>query len=959
MAIYHFSAKVISRANGSSAVASAAYRSASRLRDERLERCHDFTNKPGVVHSEIMLPDGATDELRDREVLWNTVEAGEKRKDAQLSREVEFAIPREMSQVHGVELAREFVQRTFVGQGMVADLNVHWDVGADGLAKPHAHVMLSMREVGEKGFGAKVRDWNRTEQVERWREGWAAHVNARLAELDIDVRIDHRSLEDQGLDLEPQSKIGPAASRRTDQGLEADRLDEHREIARRNGERIIADPKLALDAITHGQATFTRHDLARFIHRHSDGKDQFDQVMAAVQASPEMVALGQDGRGQDRFTSREMIAVEERLHRAAELMAQRERHAVGQRDRDRALEHAREHGLDLFGEQRAAFEHVTDGRDLGIVVGYAGAGKSAMLGVAREAWEAAGHHVHGLALSGVAAENLESGSGIASRTLASMEHQWAQGRDALTARDVLVIDEAGMIGSRQMERIVSAAQIAGAKVVLVGDPEQLQAIEAGAAFRSLSERHGGVEIREIRRQREDWQRDATRQLATGRTGEALQSYRQHGAVHDGETREQARQALVDGWDRERLANPGEARIILTHTRDEVQALNLAARERLRQAGSLGQDVAVQTERGERQFAPGDRVMFLKNDRDLGVKNGTLGEIERVSPTTLQVRLDAGRSIDFDLKTYAQVDHGYAATIHKAQGVTVDRAHVLATPGLDRHAAYVALSRHRSGVELHYGRDDFRDADELARTLSRERAKDMATDYARAFGERRDLRLSRPITLGPKPEPQRSIFASFRPKAAAAPEPERQAREPTPAVGRTQRAVQGYAKSLAESELMRERGLPVLPHQRQALDRAREALNGLRPHAAADLETALRRQPDLIGEAAGGRTQRAIRAMQLEAEVRTNPQMRADRFVERWQGLNRQREQLERHGDPGSARRIANRMGDLAFGLERDPQLESLLANRRRDLGLHPIVERDLVRDLSRQIGLGRGLGIGL
>ena len=256
MAIYHFSAKVISRANGSSAVASAAYRSASRLRDERLDRCHDFTNKPGVVHSEIMLPDGAPEALRDREVLWNTVEAGENRKDAQLSREVEFAIPREMSQAQGVELAREFVQRTFVDKGMVADLNVHWDVGANGLAKPHAHVMLSMREVAEEGFGVKVRDWNRTEQLERWRECWATHVNARLAELDLDVRIDHRSLEDQGLDLEPQSKIGPAAFRRADQGLEADRLDEHRQIARRNGERIIADPKLALDAITHGQATF-------------------------------------------------------------------------------------------------------------------------------------------------------------------------------------------------------------------------------------------------------------------------------------------------------------------------------------------------------------------------------------------------------------------------------------------------------------------------------------------------------------------------------------------------------------------------------------------------------------------------------------------------------------------------------------------------------------------------------
>ena len=147
-----------------------------------------------------------------------------------------------------------------------------------------------------------------------------------------------------------------------------------------------------------------------------------------------------------------------------------------------------------------------------------------MLGVAREAWEAAGYEVRGAALSGIAAENLESGSGVASRTLASLEHGWGQGRDRLTARDVLVIDEAGMVGTRQLERVLSHAAEAGGKVVLVGDPQQLQSIEAGAAFRSIFERHGGAEIGEVHRQREEWQRDATRDLATGRIGEAIHAY---------------------------------------------------------------------------------------------------------------------------------------------------------------------------------------------------------------------------------------------------------------------------------------------------------------------------------------------------------------------------------------------------------------------------------------------------
>ena len=256
MAIYHFSAKVISRANGSSALASAAYRSASRLHDQRLDRDHDFTNKSGVIHSEVMTPQDAPEELRERESLWNAVEATEKRKDAQLAREVEFAIPRELTKEQGIELARDFVQAEFVDRGMIADLNVHWDIGADGQSKPHAHVMLTMRSVDENGFGAKVREWNRTEQLEHWREAWAAHVNERLAELGIEARIDHRSLEDQGIELEPQHKIGPAAARMAGEGLEPDRLEEHREIARENGARIIANPNIALDAITR-TAAFT------------------------------------------------------------------------------------------------------------------------------------------------------------------------------------------------------------------------------------------------------------------------------------------------------------------------------------------------------------------------------------------------------------------------------------------------------------------------------------------------------------------------------------------------------------------------------------------------------------------------------------------------------------------------------------------------------------------------------
>jgi ATP-dependent exoDNAse (exonuclease V) alpha subunit len=178
-----------------------------------------FPEKRSVVHSEVMLPENARKEWSVRERLWNDVEAFEVRKDAQLDREVEFAIPREMTQAQGIELAPDFVRGEFVDRGMIADLNVHWDMAEDGSPKPHAHVMLTMRAVDENGFGQKVREWNRTEMVERWRERWAELANERLAELDIDARIDHRSLEAQRIALEPQSQISAPAQR-----IEGDQL---------------------------------------------------------------------------------------------------------------------------------------------------------------------------------------------------------------------------------------------------------------------------------------------------------------------------------------------------------------------------------------------------------------------------------------------------------------------------------------------------------------------------------------------------------------------------------------------------------------------------------------------------------------------------------------------------------------------------------------------------------------
>lgn len=732
MAIYHFSGTVISRSQGRSAVACAAYRSGELLHDERYDKNHDYTEKNDIAHTEILLPSHAPEWMRNREKLWNAVEAFEKRKDSQLAREFNFALPRELTIDQNIALARDFVKQEFVSKGMVADLCVHNDKMPSGEFQPHAHVMLTMRQVTPGGFGQKVREWNAKENLLLWREAWAEVANRHLFLHGHDIKIDHKTLDAQGIGLEPQHKIGSTVAKER-----LARLVDHQRIAKENGEKLLVDPSLVLSAVTRQQSTFTHQDLARFINRHTVDAEQFQAVYEKVKASAELVLLGRDDKQQERFTTQELLAIEKGMLSNAKMLSSRGAHGVKEHHKTQALS-----ARSLTTEQQAAFSHLVGEGDLKNVVGYAGTGKSYLLGAAKEAWEAQGYNVLGATLSGIAAENLEAGSGIASRTLASRQYYWGRGKQLLTSNDILVVDEAGMIGSRQLAKVLEIAEQSQAKVVLVGDPYQLQAIEAGAAFRAISEQTPTLSITEIRRQTVAWQKEATMDLATGQTEAALHRYQQHDHLHAFGTQVEAKQSLVQLWNDVRVNHPEHSQIMLSYTRSDVRELNDLSRALRHAQGELGTDHQLTTARGDRAFAEQDRIYFLQNDRELGVKNGTLGTIQSIRDNMLTVQLDksdeqhTARTLTFSTDRYNQIDHGYAATIHKSQGVTVDRTYLLASRYMDGHSTYVGLTRHRESADVFYSREEFVNDRSLTFTLGRERSKDVTLDYTEAFSQRR-------------------------------------------------------------------------------------------------------------------------------------------------------------------------------------------------------------------------------
>jgi Ti-type conjugative transfer relaxase TraA len=1035
MAIYHLSMKPMSRSSGRSSVAAIAYRAAEKLTNQRDGIEHDFTRRQGVEHAEIVLPDGmaaGADWARERSALWNAAERAEARKDARVAREIEVALPHELTAGQRLELAREFSRSLADRYGVAVDFAIHSPHGHTDIRNHHAHIMLTTRKVGEWGLGEKseLELENKKlaalglptthEQLRDMRIAWEQRSNTHLARAGLDLRIDHRSHQERGLELEPTQHMGVHATQmeRRHKPVSRVRIDE--DAARRNAAIIREKPEQVLTLITNEKSVFDRQDVARALHRYVGDAEPFQNALAQVMASPALVQLQAEQRDETgrvvesaRYSTRDMVNIERDMALSAERMEARRDYAVAPRHVAAAVEQQnvaiqRQGGKGLEAEQCLAIEHVTGPERIAVVVGMAGAGKSTMLMSAHEAWQAQGYRVYGAALAGKAAEGLEESSGIASRTLASWERGWERGFDKLGPRDVFVIDEAGMVGSKQLSRFITEADQAGAKIVLVGDPEQLQPIGAGAAFRAVAERVGMVELEGIRRQREDWQRAASIAFGRHRTGEGLAAYAARDAIRfEGDT-ELARSAIVRDVMADRDARPDGSRLVLAHRRVDVAALNDAIRDVRQKRGELAGDLVYQTSEGARAFAPGDRLLFRENNRELGVKNGMLGTVERAEEDRLTVRLDSakgpglGRAVEVSTADYAAIDHGYATTIHKAQGATVDRAYVLASKSMDRHLTYVAMTRHRDGVALYAGRDEFSDMDSLAGRLSRAQLKETTLDYDQAAGVRaeaaREIYAQRrgmdhapeseiiirpvmrarqaPERVTPQHEQDRVLPAQKRGMfdglklggGRGGPEAERPA--PAKAADTLHQAVDRYARAYDDAARMRAQDLPILNHQRLALRDAGQKLDAVRPGAHADLKSAVEHNPTVASALrtmqGQPRTTLLVSGIRQEERIRQDPNLQAERLVKVWNGLEAEHRRLKGWEHDEARGKLETRIKAFVAGLKRDPQLESILRNRQQELGIKSgsrldqvMRERDIDRAMTQSIRQTRGLGLSM
>ncbi len=463
-------------------------------------------------------------------------------------------------------------------------------------------------------------------------------------------------------------------------------------------------PEAILDHLSAKSESFSDAEIRAALKAVHDDDRWLDDLQRRLRRSEDLVSLSSNG--EPRFTTRSFLTAQIELRQSAVHLTRRKTFSIAPKHVATAIirENTKlaEIGAKLSDQQIDALHYVTGTSALSCVVGYAGAGKSTLLRAAHAAWQAQGYHVFGLALAGKAADGLEAASGIASRTIASLETSWKNGFDPIAPGSVVVIDEVGMVGTRQLNRVLSELSHRGCKAVLVGDPDQLQPIEAGTPFRDLLVRHDNVALTEIRRQREDWQRAASVKLASGEVADALALYHDRGLVKDHADRNRAIRALAEDYltDLE-LQGSDQSRLALAHRRKDVFALNQAIRAGRVAVGDLTDDMLVETDHGPRAFAAGDRILLTCNDKGFGVRNGMLGTVQSISGAELRIALDeTGRTVELDARTYRALDHGYAVSIHKSQGCTVDRSFVLDGPTMDPHLTYVAATRHREEMRFY-------------------------------------------------------------------------------------------------------------------------------------------------------------------------------------------------------------------------------------------------------------------
>ena len=511
----------------------------------------------------------------------------------------------------------------------------------------------------------------------------------------------YKEFKDNGYKLEHIRELNKKEIDLRDQLSEKDKIDLKEKII----EKFV-------DNMSNTRSTFHEFDLRREIAAQSRsyfGSKEIIEIIEKAKSSPELFQLSET-----KYTTRSILEIEENLKESISYLNGFPTHSCSEESIYRSLL-IREDAKVLSEEQINMVKHVTEEGSIKVVEGLPGTGKSFALSRACEVFQENGYNVRGLAPTGKAAENLED-LNIKSTTVDKFLYDEKRDQDSFDKNDVILVDEAAMIGSKKTSELIQFAKESGAKIILVGDSKQLQPIDAGGAFRMIKDMVGCAELQDIRRQNQEWYREAIHDIRNGKVEKALLSYLDHGMIKISSNQEEMIQNITDKYILEMRENPKQSQLILCGTNYQVQKINSSVRDCLKEEGKIQKDKSCLVEvkdrlnhKVEKEFCVKDRVYFLQNSTKINVKNGSIGQIEKITrdkknDVTFDVKLDNGKKIKVNTSEYQKIDHGYACTVHKSQGTTVDKVYV-AIDKMDNEMSGVALSRHRDSATIYTNKEN--------------------------------------------------------------------------------------------------------------------------------------------------------------------------------------------------------------------------------------------------------------
>lgn len=683
------------------------------------------------MHHEILLPEGIHEKFKNSSVLWNEVERCEKRKDSQVAKEFVLALPddAQVTLEDRLELTRRFVNAHFVENGLGVQLDIH---EPDEEEKNwHAHLLVTTRRFSEDGLSfekMKARDLDPTikkgfvVEADVWGELWRDLQNSYFEEKGYDLRVDP-------IAILTQEHLGPVRMRHHMNDAIA-----RSQLLQKANEQLAQDPVSVLEALTRSKAVFSEIDIDVFLKKHVSVEKR-KQVIEGILTHPTLVPLydKETGNKTGYFTTIDVRAEEEKLLRFAASVGKRTAPFLSSEAVAKGME-----GRAFSEEQHKAYKLcVGSGQNLSLIQGRAGVGKSYVLNAIRAAHEEDNYRVIGLGPTNKVATDLRESGFTEAKTCHSFLFSLKNGRTKLDSHTLVVIDEAGMLGTELSVELFHAVKISGAKLVLVGDDRQLSSIDRGGAFRTLLDHYESAELKDVRRQTISWQKAVSEDLSRGDVKSAVQILQQHERIDWKDSREEALSSLLKTWAEDGTSLLSQKHI-LAQKNIEVDALNLGVRDILRAQGKLGDvELSCMTSRGKTAFAVGDRIQLTKTDKEQGLINGKFGIIEQIDQTakTMSVCFDNGEKREINPTIYDGLRHGYASTVYKAQGATLKHVHVLHSNTTNQATSYVSLTRQTQSLSLYVSRDETPTYGHLIHQMSREEGKGTSL----AFDTQKDIK----------------------------------------------------------------------------------------------------------------------------------------------------------------------------------------------------------------------------